>query len=288
MAIGEPAKSSAPDWSDARAKLKPRWDTLAHFLDTKLKQAGEDSGPKYKVLQDCLADAIRTGVIGDNELLPTESDLTDITPFSLGTVQRALKNLVTAGLIVRKAGVGTIVAPWRRELENPLHTRFLDRDGKAYPIFTEVLSRRRINVPGPWEDFLQAKENMLILKRRMIIERPEEDGGSFCYYNHFYVDASKYAVFHETPKRELNGANFKRMMAEQFSLAITRITNFMSISTATTEIATAIGIDVATPLLRQRVYAYSDHGPLYYQEYWLPPETQEIAIDTALENLAEI
>ena len=288
MGMSGTAKNDAPKWQDARAKLKPRWDTLSHFLDARLSKNAQDGRPKYRVLQDGLAEAIRTGVISDNELLPTETELTNITPFSLGTVQRALKNLVEIGLIVRKAGVGTIVAPWRRELENPLHTRFLDDTGKALPIYTDVLSRRRVNAPGPWEDFLQAGSNMLMIKRRMIIERPDKDGGRFCYYNHFYVDASRYAVFQDTPKRDLNGANFKRMMAQQFSLVITRVSNFMSVGKCTTEIAAVLGIDIDTPLLKQRVYAYSDQGPLYYQEYWLPPDTQEIAIDTALENLAEV
>lgn len=288
MSMSGPAKNNAPRWSDARAKLKPRWDKLAQFLAARIAKESENGRPKYKVLQDSLAEAIRSGVIGDNELLPTENELTGITPFSLGTVQRALKNLVEVGLIVRKAGVGTIVAPWRRELENPLHTRFLNDAGEALPIYTDVLSRRRINGQGPAEEFLHAGSSMLIIKRRMIIERPDEDGGRFCYYNHFYVDASKYAVFQDTPKRDLNGANFKRMMSEQFNLAITRVSNYMSVSHCTTEIATALGIDIATPLMKQRVYAYSDHGPLYYQEYWLPPETQEIVIDTALDSLTDI
>ena len=141
MGMSGPAKDKAPMWVDARARQKPGWDKLSRFLDTKFKRAGPDGRPKYKVLQDGLAEAIRTGVIGDSELLPTETDLTKITPFSLGTVQRALKNLVGAGLIVRKAGVGTIVAPWRRELENPLHTRFFDKNGNVLPVYTEVLSR---------------------------------------------------------------------------------------------------------------------------------------------------
>lgn len=288
MSISGPAKRTSPKWQDAIAKNKPRWDKLARFLDTKLKQTGQDGRPKYKVLQDGLAEAIRTGVIADNELLPTETDLTAITPFSLGTVQRALKNLVAGGLIVRKAGVGTIVAPWRRELENPLHTRFIDKDGNVLPVYTEVLSRRRVTTAGPWEDFLHAGTNTLVIKRRLIIERPDEDGGDFCYYNQFYVDGAKYPVFQETPKRDLNGMNFKRRMAEEFGLVLSRISNHMRIFNATTDIAVALGIDAGTPLIQQRVYVYSNDGPLYYQEYWIPPDAQEIVIDTALDNFAEI
>lgn len=288
MGMSGPAKNDAPMWVDARAKQKPGWDKLSKFLETKLKQAGSEGLPKYRILQNGLAEAIRTGVIGDNELLPTETDLTNITPFSLGTVQRALKNLVAAGLIVRKAGVGTIIAPWRRELENPLHTRFIDKNGRVLTVYTEVLSRRRVTGAGPWEEFLHAGTNTLVIKRRLIIERPQEDGGDFCYYNEFYVDGAKYPMFKDTPKSELNGLNFKRKMAEEFGLVIARVSNHMSIFHATTEIAVALGIDAGTPMIQQRVYVYSMDGPLYYQEYWIPPDAQEIVIDTALENLADI
>ena len=288
MNVSGPAKKNAPMWSDARAKQKPQWNKLSRFLDIKLKQADDDSRPKYKVLQDGLAEAIRNGVIGDNELLPTETDLANITPFSLGTVQRALQNLVAMGLIVRKAGVGTIVAPWRRELENPLHTRFVNADGEVLAVYTEVISRRRVSGPGPWQEFLKSDPHTLVIKRRLIIERPDVDGGDFCYYNHFYVDASKYPVFQETPKRGLNGVNFKRRMAEEFGLVITRVSNHMSVFKATTEIATALGIEAGTPLLQQRVYVYAGDEPLYYQEYWVPPDAQDIVIDTALDNLVDI
>ena len=283
-----PAKSEAPNWSGARAKLRPKWGKLSRFLDGELRRAVGENSPKYKILQDGLAAAIRKGVIGGDELLPTESELTKITPFSLGTVQRAMKNLVTAGLIVRKAGVGTIVTAWRRELENPLHTRFIDKSGEVLPVYTEVLSRRRVTAPGPWENFLQARQSTLVIKRRLIIKRPENDGGDFSYYNEFYVDGAKYKVFQKTPKRELNGVNFKRKMAEEFSLVITRISNHMSICNANTVVAVALGIDVGTPVIRQRVYVYSLDGPLYYQEYWIPPDVQEVVIDTALDNLAII
>jgi DNA-binding GntR family transcriptional regulator len=62
----------------------------------------------------------------------------------------------------------------------------------------------------------------------------------------------------------------------------------MSIYQATTEIAAALNIDAGTALIRQRVYVYSMEGPLYYQDYWIPPDVPEIVIDTALDNLAEI
>lgn len=282
------AKRNPPIWDDARERQKPSWNKLSRFLNTKLNHNNRDNRPKYKVLQDGLSDAIRKGVISDNELLPTESALTNITPFSLGTVQRALQNLVSAGLIVRKAGVGTIVAPWRRELENPLHTKFMNEEGDLLPVYTEVLSRRRVSGSGPWQDFLKSHPHTLEIKRRLILERPDSDGGDFSYYNAFYVDASKFTVFRTTPKRDLNGVNFKRMMAEEFNLAITRVSNHMGIFYATTDIAVALAVDVGSPLLRQRVFAHSMNRPLYYQEYWVPPYAQEIVIDTALDTPIDI
>lgn len=280
--------ANTPKWEDARAKQKPHWEKLTQFLSRRIKQSSGLGYPKYKILQDGLLDAIRTGVIGDNELLPTETELAIISPFSLGTVQRALKNLVAAGMIVRKAGVGTIVAPWRRELENPIHTKFIDLDGNILPLYTEVLSRRRVKEQGVWTDFLKPGPNLLNIKRRLIVERSKSEGGDFCYFSTFYVDGDKYPVFKETPKRELNGLNFKRTLSKEFNLVITRISNHLSIVEATTEIAVSLGVDVDTPLIRKRIHVHSMNGPLYYQEIFFPSGSQEFVIDTALDNRAEL
>lgn len=72
----------------------------------------EASGvPFYRQIVDQLAGRIRTGQLGAGEQLPSFRDLAAELLVSLITVRRAYSELQTAGLVVRKQGQGTFVAP---------------------------------------------------------------------------------------------------------------------------------------------------------------------------------
>lgn len=63
--------------------------------------------PKYRLVLNAIAEGIESGHWKPGERLPTEDDLVQMTSYSLGTVQRALRILVDQGLVVREHGLGT-------------------------------------------------------------------------------------------------------------------------------------------------------------------------------------
>lgn len=284
MAISQDMTSAAAaDWETVQARRRPNWEELERFLSVSLNEAaaGRPGQPKYKLLQLALADAIQQGVIDRDSLLPTETELTAITPFSLGTVQRALTNLAREGLVARKPGVGSIVLPLRRRLHQPLHTRFFGEDGSVYPVYTQVLSRRKVRGDGPWRAFLGETKEAIVIRRRLNV------GRRFMIYNEFFLDGARYPVFRDTPKRALNGVNFKVFLAREFSLAITRLTHRMCVAPTPAEAAKVLDLATGTPCLRMRALAHLSDRPLYFQEYWIPPGVPELVIESSFEQLAE-
>ena len=272
------------DWDTVQARRRPNWEELKGFLtgsleDLKRRRPGQ---PKYKLLQYALADAIQQGAIDPESLLPTETELTDITPFSLGTVQRALTNLAREGLVARKPGVGTIGLPLRRRLHQPLHARFFAEDGQVYPVYTDVLSRRKVRGHGPWRASLGDMKDALLIRRRLNI------GRRFMIYNEFFLDGARYPVFRDTPKQALNGVNFKIFLTREFSLSITRITHRLCVAPASEEAAKVLELAAETPCLRMRAVAHLSDRPLYFQEYWIPPGVSELVLESKFEELAEI
>jgi GntR family transcriptional regulator len=93
-----------------------------------LQHPDRSGKPKYVRVADTLVDAIRQGVWRPGDRLPAEEELTQLTPYSLGTVQKALKTLVDQGLVRRQHGLGSFVAAPSRELQDPWHCRFLISD----------------------------------------------------------------------------------------------------------------------------------------------------------------
>lgn len=72
----------------------------------------EASGvPFYRQIVDQVAGLVRAGQLPAGEQLPSFRDLASDLTVSLITVRRAYAELQTAGLVVRKQGQGTFVAP---------------------------------------------------------------------------------------------------------------------------------------------------------------------------------
>lgn len=72
----------------------------------------EGSGvPFYRQIVDQVAGLVRSGQLPAGEQLPSFRDLARDLTVSLITVRRAYAELQTAGLVVRKQGHGTFVAP---------------------------------------------------------------------------------------------------------------------------------------------------------------------------------
>ena len=80
---------------------------LGAYLDDRLSADEARDRPKHQVLARALLDALETGVVHQGDRLPSEQVLTAMTPFSLGTVQKAMKSLMLGGYIDRKTGAVT-------------------------------------------------------------------------------------------------------------------------------------------------------------------------------------
>lgn len=68
---------------------------------------------KYASLADSMRQSILAGSWPMGSKLPTEKDLITTTGLSLTTVRRAFQELVDEGLVDRRRGAGSFVAPWR-------------------------------------------------------------------------------------------------------------------------------------------------------------------------------
>ena len=72
------------------------------------------SKAKHTNLTAALLASIDAGYWQPGAKLPTEQELARQTPYSLGTVQRAMRTLVDSGIVVRRRGAGSYVAARER------------------------------------------------------------------------------------------------------------------------------------------------------------------------------
>ena len=232
--------------------------------------------PKYAQLREILFSAIGAGHWKPGDKLPTESELTRITPFSLGTVQRALRALVDEGLVVRTQGSGTFVAEGRAPIDAPLHLRFLGGEGEPrfLPLFPKVLSRKRIAERGAWSDWLRQKgADIVRIDRRLSVN------GEFNVYSRFYVSADTLPGITEKPLTALDGVNLKQLLGSAFNMPITNVEQRVSLVKSAPEICKAIGVKAGTKAMLLESAASAGRGnPIYYLESFIPPNGRKLDV----------
>lgn len=231
--------------------------------------------PKYAQLRDTLLAAIEGGYWKPGAKLPTEQELARATPFSLGTVQRALRALVDEGIVVRLQGSGTYVAEGRKPMDAPWHCRFLDDSGRKFlPVYPKVVSRRRIRDHGPWSEHLAQNGGEVIRIDRVIGINDE-----FLVFSKFYLNAERFASMLTRPAAELDGANLKLVIRREFGLPVTRIAQTMSTVRFSDAVRRALRLRraVTGTLLEIAATAGRDR-PVYYQELYIPPNRRRLVM----------
>jgi DNA-binding GntR family transcriptional regulator len=259
---------------DTTLSVSPNPHVLARFL------ARSTPGlPKYARLRDTLLAAIERGHWKPGEKLPTELELARATPFSLGTVQRALRALAEEGIVVRLQGNGTYVAEGRKPMDAPWHCRFLDDSRQGFlPIYPKVIARQRIRGRGPWSAHLAPDGGDVIRIDRVINVNDE-----FLVDSRFYLDAERFAKMLTRPAAELDGANLKIVISREFGLPVTQVAQTMSTVRFPDTVRRALKLRHAvTGTLLEIAASAGRDRPLYYQELYIPPNRRRLVMSDTL------
>ncbi|XYP84762.1 GntR family transcriptional regulator [Bordetella bronchiseptica] len=236
--------------------------------------------PKYRLVLNAIAEGIESGHWKPGERLPTEDDLVQMTSYSLGTVQRALRILVDQGLVVREHGLGTFVAQQQLRIQDPWHCRFLADDGVGFlPVYSTIISRDHASGEGEWQRYFDTAAGAQVI----LIERTINVGNEFEVFTRFYVDRNVFPSLWDTPMEKLNGLNFKKQITQELNVPVTKIDHFVAMEpfdptvagyTKTPPYAAGIALQVVACMGQERC--------IYYQKFFIPPTKRVLSIPDQL------
>lgn len=136
-------------------------------------EGGPAFSPLYQQIKALLMRSLQTGEWRPGEAIPSEVELAARYKVSQGTVRKAIDELATENLLVRRQGKGTFVAT---HAEQQTQYRFLrlmpDEEGTVGPVERKLLDCRRLRAPADVSRALELKSGDTVVSvRRMLVFR---------------------------------------------------------------------------------------------------------------------
>lgn len=137
--------------------------------DANLASAGPAFSPLYQQIKALLVKSLQGGEWRPGEAIPSELELASRFRVSQGTVRKAIDELATENLLVRRQGKGTYVATHAEENIQYRFLRLAPDDGVPTGMARNFLDCRRLRAPAEVARALELKsgESAVLVRRTL-------------------------------------------------------------------------------------------------------------------------
>ena len=232
-------------------------------------------GPLYKEVKRRLTDSLGTGEWKPGEAIPAEPRLARRFGVSIGTLRKAIGELVAENVLLRQQGRGTFVATHRGEGMRFLFFSVIGQDGSQH--YPEV----RL------EDFRRARAgtavaaSLAIPKNAPVIEFRNSlwlDGGPVGV-DDITVPAGTFPRLSLTRLRERDNTIY-HLYEHGFDVSVMRIAETLRAVGAPADIAALLGLAPGSPLLLVRRVAFTlNDRPVEFRLSWVNTAQHEYRRD---------
>ena len=227
-----------------------------------------DPRPKYARLSEAIEQAIERGEWTPGEKLPTESALAEVTPFSLGTVQRAYRQLVDSGTVERRQGAGSFVATRSPIKTDDWHLPLTTTAGEVLsPSRVKVLFRDRFEGGAEWSVplGLTADDEIVEVDWRLDFD------AEFSVLSRLFVSAATYGNQLYRPLRDLEHMSIPQLLQLGDGLPQYGIESSVQLISIPQEIAEKLGLGENSAGLYVQVTARDpDESVVFNLEHFIP------------------
>ncbi|MFL9963378.1 GntR family transcriptional regulator [Paraburkholderia sediminicola] len=226
---------------------------------------------KLSMVSEAIIRHIESGSLREGDRLPSEGDLAVSHGVSVGTVQKALIQLVHSGLITREQGRGTFVSGSRVAPADVRYLRFRDADGNDLPSYVHARSVKRLKRKGAWSEFLGGDGFVRI-------ERVISVGGRFDLYSEFWLREEDFAELGGVDRAALE-KNLRELVAQRLSLPTLRVDQWIQFGTLPAAAAKELRLDPNEPGFIMELRGYTlRNRPVYYQSIYSGPFSDRLVI----------
>ncbi len=153
---------------DARARL---WCNAGMPVPNAADPAGATPAfsPLYQQIKALITQALQAGDWKPGEVIPSETELAQRFKVSQGTVRKAIDELATENLLVRRQGKGTFVATHAEAQVQYRFLRLVPDDGSAERLERRFLDCRRLRAPAEVARALDLRSGDAVVQIRRLL-----------------------------------------------------------------------------------------------------------------------
>jgi GntR family transcriptional regulator len=217
-----------------------------------MSRQGTNGLPAYKKIQTVILKRVESGQLKPGDMVDSERELARIHGVSLMTARHALAGLEREGMVVRRRGAGTFVAPPKIHF-NKLMSYTEQMSGRGLNVSSKVISLSVVNTEHEVAARLALPSGSPLVK----LERLRMGGSEPFAIETCYLSA---VDFPNLTRSRLDRVSLFSILEHNYGLEIGHADEEVDITTADPHSARVLNIAHGTPLLRIRQEIYSTQG----------------------------
>ena len=217
-------------------------------------KAAEDPTPAYFQLQKKLQKAIEDGRWVPGQIIPPERTLAEKHKLSIGTVKKAILNLVNEGYLYRVQGKGTFVAGMTLQPESLRYYRFLENfNDEEIELQIKLLNLKITKGINPINGFLNLRANQKLFE----LDRLFYHGSKPVVYSISYIPQKMFEDLATLPKSKFENIPLYIALEEIYGLPTLNNRELYSAVAADSVTAKKLKIQRGSPVLLIEMLSYT-------------------------------
>jgi len=206
--------------------------------------------PLYQQIKALLVHSLQTGEWLPGQAIPSELELAARFKVSQGTVRKAIDELATENLLVRRQGKGTFVATHAEAQTQYRFLRLTPDAGTPPGLSRRLLDCRRMRPPAEVARALQLKpgDNALQVRRLLLADAADGDAALPAVLDDLWLPGPLFKGLTQERMAAWRGPMY-RMFESEFSVRMIRAEEKLRAVAAAAEDAALLAVPAGTPLL---------------------------------------
>ncbi len=226
---------------------------MVHVPNGVLMRESPGNGlPAYKRIQGAILKRLESGQLKPGDAVNSERELAKIHRVSLMTARHALAGLEREGMVVRRRGAGTFVAPPKIHF-NKLMSYTEQMSGRSLSVSSKLLFLGMIDT----EQEIAARLALPATSRLIKVERLRLGANEPFAIETCYLSVDDFVGLTEAP---LDRVSLFSILEHDYGLEIAHADEEIDATTADPHTARLLGIATGAPVLRIRQVIYSTKG----------------------------